>query len=90
MKLLEHTLKPINFYCQAPNAKSVELLGDFNDWSPISMQRRPDGWWYLSVPLIHGHHQYRFIVDGKPTLDPHSTGVGRDEANETFSLIAVS
>jgi 1,4-alpha-glucan branching enzyme len=101
MKSLEHEisstaflprnlLKPINFYCLAPQAKSVELAGDFNDWTAVAMQRRTDGWWYLPVPLSHGHHQYRFLVDGRPTLDPHSTGVGRDEANEAVSIIAVS
>ena len=82
--------KPIHFYCQAPAAKSVEIAGDFNQWTPVAMRRRPDGWWYLQVELTHGHRQYRFLVDGRPTLDPHATGVGRSEANERVSIIAVS
>jgi 1,4-alpha-glucan branching enzyme len=84
------TFKPINFYCYAPRAKSAELAGDFNDWTPVAMQQRPDGWWYLPAQLTHGHHQYRFLVDGTPTLDPRSTGVGLNEANEAVSIIAVS
>ncbi len=54
------------------------------------MRRRPDGWWYLQVELTHGHRQYRFLVDGRPTLDPQAAGVGRNEANEPVSIIAVS
>src|SRR6266446_6290761 len=82
--------KPISFYCAAPEAGSVYLMGDFNDWNPIAhpMQQRVDGWWFLQVPLTHGHHQYQFLVDGKPTLDPQATGVDHDERNGRVSLIA--
>ena len=84
--------KPINFFFAAREAESVYLMGDFNGWSPSShpMQRRVDGWWFLQVPLTHGHHQYQFLVDGVPTLDPHATGVTRNERYEQVSLIAVS
>ena len=54
------------------------------------MQRSVDGWWLAHIDLTHGYHQYRFLVDGKPVLDPHATGVVRDECNERASLIAVS
>lgn len=82
--------KPVNFYCDAPKAKTVHLEGDFSDWSPLTMQRRVDGWWFLAVPLTHGHHQYRFVVDGRRLLDPRAAGVGRNGANEKVSVIAVS
>lgn len=82
--------KPVNFYCAAPFAKLVELAGDFNHWHPLSMQKSLDGWWLAQVQLCHGHHQYRFLVDGKPMLDPFATGVARDEQGEQASLVAVS
>ena len=84
------SLKPINFYCAAPRARSVELVGDFNQWRPAPMQRSVDGWWRAQVQLGHGHHQYRFLVDGQPRLDPHAAGLARDEHDEHVSLIAVS
>src|SRR5215471_15300381 len=85
-------LKPINFFYAAPEAQSVCLIGDFNDWNPKSlpMQRRVDGWWFLQVPLTHGYHQYLFVVDGKPALDSHATGVARNQRYKQASLIAVS
>jgi 1,4-alpha-glucan branching enzyme len=83
-------IKPINFYCSARGAKTVHLAGDFNHWHPILMSQREDGWWYIQIWLPHGHHQYRFLVDGHPTLDAHATGTTRDAHNEPVSLIAVS
>jgi 1,4-alpha-glucan branching enzyme len=84
--------KPINFFCFAPEAKRVSLVGDFNDWQPgvHPMTRQPDGSWTIQVPLHHGHHLYRFLVDGQPALDPRANGVGRDARNERASLLAVS
>ena len=86
----ENTHKPVNFYCAAPCATSVELVGDFNGWHPLPMHRTIDGWWFKQIQLCHGHHQYRFLVDGRPMLDPHATGVARDERDEQVSIIAVS
>jgi len=85
-----NSLRQINFFCDAPRAKSVHLTCDFNHWEPVEMQQRKYGWWYVQVLLCHGHHQYRFLVDGKPTLDPAATGVGHDSSGEQVSLIAVS
>jgi len=84
--------KPINFFCLAPEAEVVYLVGDFNSWHPKShpMQRQSDGSWHLQVTLHHGHHHYHFMVDGKPALDPKAMGIARNEKNERVSLIAVS
>jgi len=54
------------------------------------MTRSVDGWWLAQVELPHGHHQYRFLVDGIPMLDPQATGIVRDDHDERVSLIAVS
>ena len=82
----------VNFFCHAPQAKSVSLIGDFNGWQPNGhlMNRMPDGGWTIRVELPHGHHQYLFLVDGKPTLDPNAMGKVHNERNETVSLIAIS
>jgi 1,4-alpha-glucan branching enzyme len=88
----KNTSKPINFYYARPDARSVRLIGDFNVWTPNSlpMQRRVDGWWFIEVPLTHGHHQYLFLVDGSPTLAPRSSGTVQVEGYSKASLIAVS
>src|SRR6266850_786112 len=84
--------KPVGFLCWAPEAKSVRLAGDFNDWDPESnpMRRMPDGAWRLDLPLAHGHHHYLFLIDGKATLDPRAQGTARDHKGEKVSLVSVS
>ena len=84
--------KPVNFYCAAPRAKTVCLTGDFNQWHPTSlpMEKGVDGCWFRQVELSHGHHQYRFLVDGRPVLDPRAAGSALNELREEVSLIAVS
>lgn len=84
--------KPVNFFCIAPDAQEVYLIGDFNDWDPSShpMKRQPDGTWLLQILLNHGHHHYQFLVDGKPTLDPRAHGTARNHMDEKVSLHAVS
>jgi 1,4-alpha-glucan branching enzyme len=83
---------PHNFLCVAPEAKSVFVIGSFNDWNPTAhpMKRQPDGGWHAQIPLAHGHHHYQFLIDGRPALDPRAQGVVRNEKNEKVSLIAIS
>jgi len=82
----------VDFFCRAPQAQTVSLVGDFNGWQPTAhpMTRMPDGGWVIRLELPHGHHQYLFLVDGKPTLDPNAMGKVHNERNETVSLIAIS
>jgi len=84
-------IKPVSFmYVGA--AQAVSVIGDFNDWDPAAhpMKQHVDGAWRVHIPIPHGHHHYLFLVNGKPTLDPQSNGVTRNERNEKVSLLAVS
>ena len=87
-----HTIKGVNFVCNAPAAKHVTMVGDFNGWNPTShrMNQMPDKAWTLQLQLKHGHHRYAFLVDGQLTLDPRSLGVTRNDKGERVSLVAVS
>jgi len=82
----------VDFFCRAPQAQTVSIVGDFNGWQPTAhpMTRMPDGGWTIRLELPHGHHQYLFLVDGQPTLDPNAMGKVHNERNETVSLIAIS
>ena len=88
----QRTRHHVNFFCHAPDAAHVSLIGDFNDWQPEAtpMRRMPDGNWMASLELPHGYHQYQFLVDGKPVLDPKASGRARNERNEAVSLVPVS
>ena len=86
------TLRAVNFICNAPQAQSVSLVGDFNQWNPAAhpMKQQTDRAWLLTVELKHGHHRYAFLVDGQLTLDPNAQGITRNDKNERVSLMPVS
>ena len=86
---MRNSLRPVSFYCAAPEAKRVYVTGDFNGWTRMSMQRRPDGRWYVQIAIRYGHYQYRFIVDGRRKLDTSASGVGFDEHGKEVSLVWV-
>lgn len=88
----KNIIKPVPFVCHAPQAFTVFVMGDFNDWDPIAhpMKQAVDGAWRVEIPLNHGHHHYLFVIDGRPTLDPHAQGIARNDRNEKVSMIAVS
>lgn len=62
------------FSLLVPQARSVFLSGDFNNWSTSShpLKRDSEGMWKISIPLDPGRHQYRFLVDGEWQNDPDS------------------
>jgi 1,4-alpha-glucan branching enzyme len=88
----KQTLRAINFICNAPQAHSVSLVGDFNGWNPAAnpMKQMPDKAWFLSVELKHGHHRYAFLIDGTLTVDPRGLGITRNDKGERVSLVPVS
>lgn len=62
------------FAFSAPDASSVQLVGDFTHWTkhPISLHRSANGVWETAVDLSKGIHLYRFLVDGEWRDDPES------------------
>ena len=81
-----------HFFCHAPEAKRVSILGDFNNWNPNAtpMVRLSDGQWMASLELRHGYHRYVLLADGKRMLDPNAGGRTRDSQNQPVSLVAIS
>lgn len=67
-----HTIRQQTFAFSAPDALSVQLVGDFTRWQecPISLQKGADGMWRTTVELSSGTHHYRFLVDGQWRDDP--------------------
>lgn len=60
----------VMFRLYAPNAKSVRLAGDFNNWDiqKTFMNRNPLGYWELFVADLKEYARYKYIIeqnDGK-------------------------
>lgn len=51
-----------------PGARSVEVVGSFNNWSRGILHLRDedhDGIWHADALLPAGQHEYMFVVDGE-------------------------
>jgi 1,4-alpha-glucan branching enzyme len=74
-----------------PNASSVFLAGDFNNWSPgvLAMKKEGNEWVY-SVHLSAGKHEYKFIVDGKWIIDPHNKLWEQNNRDNENSIIWIN
>ena len=62
----------VTFSLVAPEARSVQLAGDFTDWqeSPLDLKKQKDGVWKTTISLEPGEHAYRMLVDGQWQDDP--------------------
>jgi hypothetical protein len=62
------------FVGRFPGARSVHVVGSFNDWGPVSIpleDRDHDGVWRAVMVLPTGTHEYMFVVDGERwVVDP--------------------
>ena len=64
------------FSIDAPNAKCVQLAGDFNGWTAEGNEMEySDGVWKKVVPLAPGLYLYRYVVDGVWMTDPLNVNV---------------
>jgi 1,4-alpha-glucan branching enzyme len=84
--------RPIVFELDAAQARSVQVLGDFNGWSRESarMQRGADGRWRLTTLLPPGRYVYAYLVDGTRFVsDPARDAVEDRDFGVTGSELVV-
>ena len=71
-KSSERDIKEVAFIIEAPAAKDIYIVGDFNDWKTNDESRLgqyENGCWEKRMGLAHGRYRYQFLVDGKWTVD---------------------
>jgi len=57
----------VTFLYYNPDAKKVEVAGDFTNWQPIELFQNPNdqNFWGRKLQLPKGNFQYKFIVNGE-------------------------
>jgi 1,4-alpha-glucan branching enzyme len=58
--------KKVQFEFLAPEAREVFVAGEFNNWDRRANPLKKDkgGMWKLTLPLMPGKYEYRFLADG--------------------------
>jgi D-alanyl-D-alanine carboxypeptidase len=71
-------------------AKTVELVGSFNDWKRAQLLFGREGHqWVIRVDLPPGRYTYRFVVNGQSTTDPFNPVTEVDEKGIARSVLIV-
>lgn len=79
----------IRFKQWAPQAKKVEIVGDFNNWIPEVMAKGENQHWMIDYQLEPGEYTYKFCVDGKLKKDPYNKRSVPDGYGGESSLLIV-
>ncbi len=62
-------LSEVTFSVFSPESKTVEVAGEFNNWTPAKMKKGKEGVWSLKEKLAAGTYQYKFVFDGSWEID---------------------
>ncbi len=75
MVTIKNTKAEFKFF--RPDASSVSIVGDFNDWDHSSMQmvKTSDGYWTANLFLPAGEFKFRYFADGEWFTDYAAFGV---------------
>jgi hypothetical protein len=90
---LRDTLRLVRLMFDAPDARRVAVVGDFNRWHADSAPMHRDGVtrrWSAILALRDGTHRYAFVVDGtRWAADPSADPV-RADGGRVYSLLHVA
>ncbi len=90
----QQKLVSVNFTFQHQPARSVSLIGSFNQWNPVGFEMRQNGKenvWILELMLPVGRHKYAFLVDGQFIMsDPNTPFSERDGFGNENSIIFIT
>ncbi|MBT8404503.1 MAG: glycoside hydrolase family 13 [Gemmatimonadetes bacterium] len=82
----------VQFMLQAPDARSVAVSGDFNQWAGDAVMEDADGdgIWSLRIPMEPGLHEYMFVIDGERWItDPLAERYADDGFGNRNAVLAV-
>ena len=74
---------------RAPDAKAVEVMGDFTDWTPVRLVLIAPGLWETKLEIPAGVHRVNIRLDGGPWAVPGGARVERTEFGGSVGILVV-
>ncbi|MBW2107151.1 MAG: AAA family ATPase [Deltaproteobacteria bacterium] len=84
--------KAVVFTIQAPADAKVQIAGDFNGWRPERLLYTQDDGrpaWQKLIALKPGRYQYKYLIDGRWTIDPENDKTIDDTHGGVNSVLTV-
>lgn len=75
---------------EVPQARRVELVGDWTNWQPVPLRRAPDGSWVLPVDFGAGVYRFNLVVDGEQWIVPEGVASVDDGYGGRTGLLVIS
>ncbi|MDP4208476.1 MAG: glycogen-binding domain-containing protein [Bacteroidota bacterium] len=70
------------------NVQKIYLAGTFNNWNTMqTAMQKTDSGWVVSVKLLPGKYLYKYIIDGKWSLDPNNILKQKDSQSNVNSVL---
>jgi hypothetical protein len=77
------------FRVRAPDAQTLDIIGDFTQWSPVAMKRGDGGWWTLTIPVRPGTYQMNIRIEGRGWLVPPGLTSLKDDTGGEVGILIV-
>jgi 1,4-alpha-glucan branching enzyme len=80
----------VTFSLERPEAESVRVLGDFNQWTDaMDMKKKQAGRWEAAVELDPGReYQFRYLVNERDWVnDPEADGYAPNQHGSDNSIV---
>ena len=85
--------EPVKFVLVAPNARTVSVVGDFNNWGlgdSALVATSNQGVWSVTASVPAGVHRYAFVINGKQWMaDPTAPRSSGDDFGMPSSALVV-
>jgi hypothetical protein len=73
-----------------PDARRVDVAGDFSSWKPIAATRAPNGVWFVDLRVPSGQYRYAFRIDETAWAVPDGTAAVDDGFGGKSAWLTVS
>ncbi|NIU01070.1 MAG: hypothetical protein GWN01_09140 [Nitrosopumilaceae archaeon] len=91
MVTLNPKTKRISFKISIPEANTVKLVGDFNNWDDSShpMKKNKNGTWQIKLKLQEGEYQFLYLVDDSSWKTDDEMPTVKNEFGSENSIVKV-
>ncbi len=75
---------------RAADARSIEIMGDFTDWDPVTLERRRGDTWEITIPVARGTNRFNIRVNGGEWGVPPGVPVTDNDFGGVVGLLVIT
>lgn len=72
-----------------PGARNVAIAGEWNDWTPVALERVDASRWRTTLALGQGAHRFSLVVNGRRWMVPSGVATLPDDMGGQVGLLVI-